>query len=219
MSTFSIENFRAEVRTRGMSRANRFEVIITTPPCCRGLVAVDGKLVSLFCDQASLPQTRIRTAQQQIFGPPSFHPQSAEYGGDNISFQFYLDADMHIKTFFDTWVDGIVDRRSGEVSFQERYMCQGMTVSQLNQRDEIVYGVRFEDLFPIAVAPIQLDQGSNTVNKLNVTFTYRRWYIEDTARAENAAKTKATPQAKTNTASSDKATAEYYKTHGYGGKR
>lgn len=216
MSTFSIENFHAEVRTRGMSRANRFEVLITAPACVKNS---SDRLVSLYCDQASLPQTRIRTSQQQIFGPPSFHPQNAEYGGDNISFQFYLDADMQIKRFFDSWMDGIVNRRTGEVYFQDNYLCQGLTVAQLNQRDQETYKIKFEDLFPISVAPIQLDHGSNTVNRLNVTFTYRRWYEVDITSPVTPAPSKSTPQAKTNTASSDKATSEYYKTHGYGGKR
>jgi hypothetical protein len=198
MATFSVANFLSEVNNRGLARADRFEVVITAPPCCRGatkfLLAGD-RLVSLFCDQASLPQSRIRTSQQQIFGPPSFHPQSAEYGGDNFSLQFFLDADMTIKNFFDTWVDGIVNRSTGEVYFQDNYLCQGLTVTQLNQANTPVYRIKFEDLFPIAVNPVQLDYSMGSVNKLNVTFSYRRWYpvsIEPAA-VPPATKTKAPP--------------------------
>jgi len=185
MATFSVANFLSEVNTRGVARSNRFEVILTAPPCVTGpsrgrgaikpLNASD-RLVSMFCDQASFPQTRIRTSQQQIFGPPSYHPQNAEYGGDNFSLQFFLDADMTIKNFFDSWVDGVVNRSTGEVYFQDNYLCQGLTVTQLNQSNNPVYRIKFEDLFPIAVNPIQLDYSMDSVSKLNVTFSYRRWY-------------------------------------------
>lgn len=213
MSTFSIENFRSEVRSRGLSKANRFEVVLTAPPC----VAPDNsRLVSLFCDQASLPQTRIRISQQQIFGPPSFHPQGADYGGDNFSLQFLLDSDMTIKKFFDSWVDGIVNRRTGEVSFQQNYICQNLTVAQLDQRDRETYKVKFEDVFHIAVAPIQLDYASNSANKLTVTFTYRRWYTADTSPVPAPVVTKSSPQA----VSSDQSTSDAYKRLGhFGGRR
>ena len=197
MADFNVANFLSEVNNRGLARADRFEVTITAPPCCRGttkfLLAGD-RLVSMFCDQASLPQSRIRTAQQQIFGPPSYHPQGADYGGDNFSLQFFMDADMTIKNFFDTWIDGIVNRSTGEVYFQDNYLCQGMTVTQLNQENKPVYRVKFEDLFPIAVNPIQLDYSMASVNKLNVTFSYRRWYPVSVAPPPAPAPTKAAPQ-------------------------
>jgi hypothetical protein len=48
--------------------------------------------------------------------------------------------------------------------------------------DEITYSAKFEDLFPISVAPIQLDQNSlNQAGRLTVTFCYRRWTWENAA--------------------------------------
>lgn len=183
MSNFSIDNFRSEVLAGGLSKPNRFEVIITAPPCCNALLAnnkfkmASPGLVSLFCTQASLPQTRILTSRQQIFGPPSYHPQGAEYGGDSLSLQFYLDTQMSVKTFFDTWMDGIVNRNTGEVYFANNYMCQGLTITQLDEEDDPTYRIKFDDVFPTAVTPLQLDHGmSNQVHKLNVTFNYRRWH-------------------------------------------
>jgi hypothetical protein len=190
MANFSVANFLSEVNNRGLARSDRFEVILTAPPCVKG----DDRLVSLFCDQASLPQTRIRTSQQQIFGPPSFHPQGAEYGGDSFSLQFFLDANMSIKQFFDKWVDGIVNRSTGEVYFQDNYLCQGLTVTQLNQENKPMYRVKFEDLFPTAVNPVQLDYGLASVNKLNVTFSYRRWYPVSVDPPVQAEPSKAAPQ-------------------------
>jgi hypothetical protein len=175
MSTFSLSNFQAEVAARGMAKINRFEVEIVAPPAVAGFS--DGKLVSLMCETAMLPPTRIQTSQQRLFGPPSLHPQFADYGGDNMSLQFYLDGRMEVKKFFDRWVDSIVSRRGGTVNYQSEYLCNKMTVKQLNEADNVIYSVQFTDVFPTAVNPVQLDlnQG-NTVGRLNVTFAYRRWF-------------------------------------------
>jgi hypothetical protein len=194
-STFKIEEFRTQVLTRGMQKPNRFEVIINPPSCVGGAslqttnngqaaaagVMDMGRLVSLFADTAQLPQTRINVASQRIFGPPTFHAQNADYGGDNISITFYVDREMTVKRFFDTWVDGIVNRTTGTVSYLADYATT-MIVNQLDEQENITYAAKFEDLFPISVAPIQLDQNSmNQAGRLTVTFCYRRWTWEDVA--------------------------------------
>lgn len=174
MANFSLENFRAEVLNKGMAKANRFEVFIVPPKCVRD--GSDARIVSMMAENCQLPQTRLLTSQQRIFGPATQHPQSAEYGGDNMSVQFYLDNQMRVKKFFDAWIDGIVDRARNTVYYQDNYLSQGMTISQLDEYDRVTYSVKFTDLFPIAVNPVQLDHNqSNAVSRLNVTFAYRRW--------------------------------------------
>lgn len=187
-STFKIDDFRTQVLTKGMMKPNRFEVVLNPPSCVGGASLQTtnsgqsnagnpglGRLVSLMADAAQLPQTRINVASQRLFGPPTFHAQNADYGGDNISITFYVDRDMLVKRFFDTWVDGIVDRTKGTVSYLADYATT-MTINQLDETDTVTYTAKFEDLFPISVAPIQLDQNSmNQAGKLTVTFCYRRW--------------------------------------------
>jgi len=195
-STFNLGDFVSEVATRGMAKPNRYEVIITPPPCVlnfntnqslsaqntSGAYTTQKNLgprvparVSVFCEQAQLPPSRIITSQQRIFGPPSFHPQAADYGGDNFSLTFGLDKWYTIKEFFDTWIDGIVSRETNTAYYQSNYLTT-MTVSQLDEEDRRHYTAAFEDVFPIAVNPIQLGADmNNQVSKLVVTFCYRRW--------------------------------------------
>ncbi len=195
---YKLDDILAEVGSRGMAKANRYEVFITAPPCLytytvtatasqrttggryrtQNMINHDGvaKRISVFCESASLPPTRIITTRQQIFGPPSFHPIGADYGGDNLSLTFALDKWYTVKEFFDIWVDSIVGRDDGLVAYASEYLSQGMTISQLDEEDRTHYTAVFEDVFPIAVNPIQLDSGmSNTVSKMSVTFCYRRW--------------------------------------------
>jgi hypothetical protein len=61
-----------------------------------------------------------------------------------------------------------------------------MTISQLDEEDRIHYTALFEDIFPISIAPIQLDShSSNQVTKMNVTFCYRRWRSQSMTLASN----------------------------------
>lgn len=195
-ATFNLNDFMGEVMSRGMAKPNRYEVVIVPPPCTlnyntdqslseratSGAYTTQKSLgprvparVSVFCEQAQLPPTRIITSQQRIFGPPSFHPQAADYGGDSFSLTFALDKWYTVKEFFDTWIDGVVSRETNTAYYQNNYLTT-MTVSQLDEEDRTHYTASFEDVFPTAVNPIQLGADmNNQVSKLVVTFCYRRW--------------------------------------------
>jgi hypothetical protein len=207
-----INDFLSQMRTRNFAKPARFEVVITPPPCLLNykvnealsnresggryttqhtLGAMLPKRISLFCKQASIPGSRLITSRQQIFGPPSYHPISADYGGESFSLTFYIDMWYTVREFFDIWMDGIVDRESGCVNYQDNYLCQGMSVTQLDEADRAHYTAKFEDAYPIAINPTQLDYGmTNQVSEMTVTFTYRRWRSISQTTAEKPAFTR-----------------------------
>jgi hypothetical protein len=62
------------------------------------------------------------------------------------------------------------------VHYPENYMCQGLTITQLDEDDRAHYTAVFEDVFPIAINPISLGYDmTNQVTKMSVTLCYRRW--------------------------------------------
>ena len=173
---WSIGNFLSEVSGRGLAKPARFEVVIDIPPCLvNSDLAPMAKTVSMFCEQTSLPYTRVITARQQIYGPPSVHPVGIEYNGENISMQFYVDREMRVKRFFDSWVDGIIDRTEHSTNYQKNYLTS-ITVNQLDEADNVTYAVKLWDIFPTAVQALQLDNNVvNQVHRLNVSFAFRKW--------------------------------------------
>lgn len=179
ISNFSFENFREEILKKGVARPNRFEVSIMKPPCLllnEDIEMDDIKMTGMLVEWTQLPQTRLVTSRQQIFGPPSFHPQGIEYGGDNLTMQFYLDQNMSAKKFFDAWMNKIIDPEDFTVGYYYDILGSKMTISQLNEQDFSLYGVEFNNIFPAAVNPIQLDHNAgNTVSKLTVVFNYKTW--------------------------------------------
>jgi hypothetical protein len=172
-SQWSVESFLAQVSNSGLAKPNRFEVSIAVPSSLSN--ASLGQKVSMYCDQAVLPYTRILVSQQRIFGPPSFHPVGVEYNGEGISLQFYVDREMNVKRFFDRWADTIVDRTTHTTNYQQNYLTP-ITISQLDESDTIVYQVQLIDAFPVSIGALQLDHsGQNQVHRLNVNFNFRRW--------------------------------------------
>jgi hypothetical protein len=173
---WKIDNFISEVHSNGLAKPSRFEVNINVPICL--LNNVLGQQVSMFCDQAYFPYSRVVTSRQQIYGPASQHPVGIDYGGEGVVLQFYVDREMRVKRFFDQWVNGIVDPQQYNVQYQRNYLSQ-MTISQLDESDTVTYKVKLRDAFPINVQALTLDAaGTGQVHKLTVTFAFRRW-IED----------------------------------------
>lgn len=177
-SNWNIGNFLAEVSSKGLAKPCRFAVDIDIPACVRGNVI--GKQVSMFCDQAILPYSRVLTSRQQLFGPPSMHPVGVDYNGEGVSLQFYVDKDMNVKRFFDAWADGIIDRRTYTARYQfsgsvSNYLTS-LYVSQLDEADNITYKVKLIDAYPVSVQALVLDGGAtNQVHKLSVNFVFRKW--------------------------------------------
>jgi hypothetical protein len=180
MAYFTISDFQTQIRNRGVARPNRFEVRIATP--IRLLRTIpDLRLVSLFCESANLPSHNIGVRQQRIYGPSYQRPTSVDYGGDGITLSFILDGAMDIKGYFDAWMQLVVDPSSFHVNYAGEYTTN-MRINQLNEQDQAVYGVFFEDVFPKTLSMLDLNQGNqNSVQKLNVTFAYRRWYADHSA--------------------------------------
>jgi hypothetical protein len=190
MSYFKLANFREEVLNGGMAKSHRFEVAVYAPPFLGGGIE---KLSSLFAEGTQLPQTRLNVSPMRMFGPPRYLPHYAEYGGDNLSINFYLDRSMEVKRFFDRWIDGVIDRKSNLAYYYSNYISS-IEIAQLDEQDKVTYAVKLIDAYPIAVNPVQLDSGNIGVSRLNVTFTYKKWEPFVTANQIQPARAEINPK-------------------------
>lgn len=176
MAYNTLQNFKSEVMARNLARPNRFEVIIQAPKALTSERGIEnGRLVSLFCESANLPTKTISVKQQRIQGPAYQRPTGVDYGGDGITMTFLLDQQMVVKDFFDYWMEKIVTPYSYSVNYQDEYISM-IRIYQLDQKDEATYGVVLFDAFPRSISQVELNHSSqNQVQKLNVTFAYRKW--------------------------------------------
>lgn len=185
----SVAEFLAQVRTTGLAKPNRFDMIISNPPCVQN--SDWGRTVSMMVDSGFFPTTRLITSRQQLWGPPEYRPVGVDYGGDNFSVNILVDRQMKVKYFFDAWMDGIVSRNrpSDKVwhvtNYQKNYITT-IYLSQLDESGRTNYVIKLEDCFPNTVNPLVVDNNlSNTVHKLNVTFNFRRWSVANPGQVSN----------------------------------
>lgn len=183
MSIFSLDKFVSEASLRGFSRPNRFEIEMPLPAGMNATGKFAQETMHLYCEIASLPPQVINLKQQRIYGPAYQRPISTEFGGEGITMTFYLDKNMMIKGYFDAWMALIVDPHQYYVNYPDSYTVP-IRIRQLDEQDNISYVAILEDAFPRNVAMVELNNSTqNQVNRLNVTFAYRRWtpvqYIYD----------------------------------------
>jgi hypothetical protein len=176
MANFSLKQFQAQVRARGVAKPNRFEVEIPVPPLfARRGNLLDIRNVNLFCESTGLPGQVIGVKQQRIYGPAYQRPITTDFGGEGITMVFLIDQPMDIKAFFDTWLSIIIDPVTYNVHYQDDYAVN-VTIKQLNEKDAVSYAVILQDCFPRSYNMLELNQGStNSVHKLSVNFAYRKW--------------------------------------------
>jgi hypothetical protein len=189
----SLANFRAETRKRDFARSHRFEVQIIPPA---ELMGDDGKRVpggqrmathltsagrsanhlSLFVEDAMIPGILLGTRPVRINNLNEQRASAIDFGGDSITFTFLVDATWAAKDFFGDWMRGIINKRTREIAFPNKYYG-GMIVTALNNKDEVVAKWEIEDVFPRSIAPIQMSNSNTQPIRLPVTFTYKRWFV------------------------------------------
>lgn len=194
MAMFSLEEFKTQVLTAGLARTNRFEVFIPPPAgltTFREIGTPDGldyeqivpgtRMLSLMCEQASLPLLNINTKSYRVYGVPEPRPVTSEYGGEGIPLTFHIDREMKVKKFFDQWMQTIVDPITFNVSYKENYSVN-IDIWQLDEMDNPQYHIQLIDAFPRSMNLLELNHSSQSqTHRLTVLFAYRKWIsIPDT---------------------------------------
>ena len=189
---FRLSDFKRQVLGKGLARTNRFEVIITSPKKITrtpqiaingaivggersGFSVISSSKVSLLCEQASFPLLNINTKPYRIYRPAYPRPVTSEYGGDGTSMTFHVDREMHVKQFFDGWMQTVVNKDNYHVSFQEDYAVD-IEVFQLDEAMNRTYGIILIDAFPRSMNLMELNNATQSqTHRLNVLFAYRKW--------------------------------------------
>ena len=191
-------SFFSSIHRYGISRPNRFDVLISTPvgsgrsPTNDGFsslpfpetesarnTALDStigdELVSLRCKTIELPGKATRAvAEENIYGPQYEIPHGLTYT-NQISATFLLDRNLFVKRYFDAWQEHIQDTGFFDMNYYEHYV-RDMIIRQLDEQDNPVYACRVFEVYPSSVESISLSSDSRSAfSELNVTFAFRFW--------------------------------------------
>ena len=193
----NVDSIKSSINRRGgIARGNRFAVYISHPSkgmnsllkfdpasLLSNLISGSGVNVGdfisdprdmfLYCQSVALPGKRITTTEATHNHNMSKKPYSMMT--DEVSMSFMLTGDYYIKKYFDMWQEMIIDT-SGEhyKAFYKLDYCTDVTIQQLSASNDVIpgYTIKLENAYPIQVGAIELDEGSDGLLELTITWEY-----------------------------------------------
>lgn len=183
---FSVDNFLATVKGVGLSRENRF--IVSIPEAGNGS-SENGKLVSLMCESATIPQLSLRNKTLQLQGPYYSRATNIDFGGGSWTATFYVDREFKVKDFFDRWIKSTINPASFTVNYHADYV-RNIIIQQLDEQESVISTYKLVDAYPSTLSALNLSQAAqNSFHKLSVSFVYRYWdndVIQNTVNADQS---------------------------------
>jgi len=178
---FNVAEFRANMVGDG-ARPNLFAVTLTYPTIAsNGNLA--GSKTTFMAKSAQLPGSSIGTVPVNYFG------REMKFAGNRTFVDWSLtiinDEDFVIRNSLESWMNAINSNTSNVRALQANRpstYTSDATVTQYGKTGETLKTYNFVGLFPIDLAPIELDWGSNdTMEEFQVTFAYQYWEANTTS--------------------------------------
>ena len=215
----AINDFQAQIsKADGLARIARYRVLLT-PPAGANLPREQTETLGLFCSSITMPGHDLQTSTIK-HGTEINREMVVGHGYEGtIEATFYLDQELDLKSYLDSWQEAAISTTSNTVSYYEvdgvkqyvgsmqifqlgsksstqtRFQFDSDTGFSLNKRThseaEDVYGINVEEVFPVTIAPIEYAYATvDEVALLTVSFQYRKWTeITDTSIGSTTGRT------------------------------
>ena len=199
--TFSVDKVKAEIRSSGVLRSNKFDVTIPVP---RGLVGTPtsesilatGRVISLYGESAQIPGVAALThdVRRYGYGPTEKKPVGPLFTDWPVVFR--SDASGEVHDFFRQWVRLILNQEVGgpqgtgtfgsvtgpiqgqrvnELAYKEDYAVDAAVTAYADNGSASIV-VILRDCYPIHVGDAITDWSrANDYLRFPVTFTYFDW--------------------------------------------
>jgi len=172
---FNVTEFRANMIGDG-ARPNLFQVTLSFPTVATNGTAASQK-TTFMAKSAQLPGSTVGTVPLYYFG------RELKFAGNrtftDCSLQIINDEDFTVRNALESWMNAI-NSHTGNVRNASAGGPSGYTVDakvdQYGKTGNIIKSYKFVGLFPLDLAPIDLDWGSNdTIEEYSATFAYQWW--------------------------------------------
>jgi hypothetical protein len=178
---FNLNEFRGNLVGDG-ARPNLFSVQMAFP----GIVPdgnAAGNKMQFLAKAAQLPGSTIGTVPMYYFG------REVKFAGNRTfadwTLQIINDEDFVIRYALEEWMNSI-NSHEGNVRDPGAFNQLGYTtdaqVTQFGKTGDVLKQYQFVGMFPVDIAPIDLDWGSNdSIEEYSVTFAYQYWVSDTTS--------------------------------------
>jgi hypothetical protein len=178
---FNVAEFRANMIGDG-ARPNLFQVSLTFPTIAANGSAA-GQKVSFMAKSAQLPGSTVGTVPVYYFG------RELKFAGNRTftdwTLQIINDEDFVIRNSLESWMNSInshtTNVRSAAAVNPSSYSVDAV-VTQYGKAGQELKSYKFVGLFPLDIAAIDLDWGSNdSIEEYGVTFAFQYWESNTTS--------------------------------------
>lgn len=180
----TLTSFISEVKTGALARSSHYSINFTPPKIFfRSALNSSEKVrkLLLYCNSAQLPGINISTFQSRTFGETREMPYDKLF--DNVSLSFYVDRDMYIKKFFDTWIDGIQNPTTRTFEYYDQYTTDiEIRIQDVAEKD--TYIVKLFEAYPKTLSPITIGYDQKEVMQLQVSMNYKYWQSQIVSSVE-----------------------------------
>lgn len=180
--SFNINQFKAELNTRGVLRSHSFVVRVQPP-----VAGLSMRVLSLRTEQMSMPGVSFMTSdnvKQYGYGPIYKRPYNAIQS--DISCSHIMDKAADLYTTFSDWMNQIVQFKRSQgvmnqgdyfMSFPDEYRTD-IEIDVFESAGKKSKIIRLHEAYPVAMDPIQLSWNqTDDLAKLTVTYTFTDWNI------------------------------------------
>lgn len=172
---FNVAEFRSNMIGDG-ARPNLFAVTLTFPTIAEG-GAASGSKATFMVKSAQLPGATVGTVPMYYFG------RELKFAGNRTfadwSVTIINDEDFSIRNSLESWMNAI-NSHAGNVRNNAATSPAGYTVdaevTQYGKTGDTLKTYKFIGMFPVDLAPIELDWSNNdSIEDYAVTFAYQWW--------------------------------------------
>jgi hypothetical protein len=177
---FNVAEFRANMIGDG-ARPNLFQVSLNFPTVAEN-GAISGQKATFMAKSAQLPGSTVGQVPVYYFG------RELKFAGNRTftdwTLQIINDEDFTIRNSMESWMNAInshsTNVRNANAKGPSGYSVDA-EVTQFGKTGDVLKTYKFVGMFPLDMAPIDLDWGSNdTIEEYAVTFAYQWWEASTT---------------------------------------
>jgi hypothetical protein len=178
---FNVAEFRANMIGDG-ARPNLFQVTLTFPAIAANGQAA-GQKATFMAKAAQLPGSTIGQVPVYYFG------RELKFAGNRTfadwTLQIINDEDFTVRNSIESWMNSINSHasnvRNAAANNPSSYTVDAL-VTQYGKTGEALKSYKFVGMYPLDLAPIDLDWSSNdTIEEYGVTFAYQWWETDTTS--------------------------------------
>jgi hypothetical protein len=204
--SFSPNIFLSNIKNKdGLSRPNRFEVIIPIPRYIGNFVEQStlekilsipvtlfadsqntgensnpsiSRYLSLQCEAAELPGKTLQTADVKIYGPIFKVPYQAQF--NDMTLSFLCTNEFYERKLFEKWLEAIMPMDTNNLRFPKDELTRYLTNIKIIQYDDFIkkiFIVELIDAFPIGIANQSLSWAEDGFHRLGVQLAYQKYRV------------------------------------------